>query len=250
MICVACGLGTNTAAVLVGLHENGIRPDLLVFADTGAEMPHTYAYIGVLREWLARVGFPDLTIVRDANTTILQDCEKRKALPAVAYGFKTCSQRFKVQPQDKFMNSHEPAREVWARGEQITKVIGYDADEPQRAKDYIDTKYRNWYPLIEWGWGRDECVEAIKRAGLPQPGKSSCFICPNMRQSEIRAMAAKYPELADRAIAIEKNANLSAIAGLGRNWSWGALLSNPEMFDFDDGGKSMPCGCYDGGGDD
>lgn len=245
MIYVACGLGTNTVAMLVGLHDRGIRPDVLVFADTGAEMPHTYNYISILGKWLELVGFPELTIVRD-KTTIIQDCMKRSALPSVAYGYKTCSQRFKVQPQEKFMNNYEPALAAWARGEQITKVIGYDADEPQRAKDYIDTKYRNWYPLIEWGWGRDECVASIKRAGLPQPGKSSCFICPNMRQSEIRSMAEKYPHLAEKAVEIERNADLSTIHGLGRNWSWDDLLNNRELFPFNDGDKTMPCGCYDG----
>ena len=65
-IIVAYGAGTNSTALLVGLHERGIRPDLICFADTGGERPETYAYLDVLDEWLKKVGFPLLVRVRYA----------------------------------------------------------------------------------------------------------------------------------------------------------------------------------------
>ena len=42
---VSFGGGTNSAAMLVGLHQHGIPVDLILFADTGAEQPHTYCFI-------------------------------------------------------------------------------------------------------------------------------------------------------------------------------------------------------------
>ena len=50
---VSFGGGTNSAAMLVGLHQHGIPVDLILFANTGAEQPHTYCFIETMNEWLA-----------------------------------------------------------------------------------------------------------------------------------------------------------------------------------------------------
>ena len=247
MLFVSYGAGTNSTAMLIGMRDIGITPDLILFADTGGEKPHTYNYIDVMNNWLSNNGMPTITIVKSPNETLEESCIKNKCLPSVAYGgFKTCSQRFKIAPQDKYLNNLDEARLVWSDGGKIIKAIGFDADEPQRAKKYDSKKYDQWYPLLEWDWGRDECIEAIKKSGLPLPGKSSCFFCPNAKKSEIRELKYQYPELALRAVEMEDNADLTTISGLGRNWAWGDLLKNGELFDFDDRPSDMPCGCYDG----
>ena len=147
------GGGTNTTAMIVGLAARNIRPDLIIMADTGAERPHTYAHIEIMQEFLRMIEFPKITIVKkvDKNGEVLtleDDLIKNKALPSVAYGFKTCSQKYKTQPVDKFLNNHPDAIAAWKRGERITKFIGFDADESHRAKDYDDSKYKVEYPLI------------------------------------------------------------------------------------------------------
>ena len=43
---VSFGGGTNSAALLIGLYKHKIPIDLITFADTGAEHPHTYQFIG------------------------------------------------------------------------------------------------------------------------------------------------------------------------------------------------------------
>lgn len=88
--------------------------------------------------------------------------------------------------------------------------------------DLADPKYSKWYPLMEWGWDREECIRQIEAAGLPQPGKSSCFFCPSMRAEEIIDLREHYPDLFRRALALEDNAkaNLKTVRGLGRNYSW------------------------------
>jgi len=247
MIIVSYGGGTNSKALLVGMYERGINPDAILFADTGGERPHTYNDLEAMQVWLEEIGFPLIVTVKVASRTLEQDCLTRKALPSVAYGgFKTCSQRFKAEPQEKWLNNWEPAKAAWKAGHKVTKAIGFDADEPQRAKKYDSKKYSQWYPLLDWDWGRDECIEAISRAGLPQPGKSSCFFCPNSKASEIRETAEQYPDLIARAIAMEENAELTNIKGLGRDWKWGDMLKTDDMFSFPDRFTQMPCDCYDG----
>lgn len=246
MIIVSFGAGTNSTAMLVGMHERGINPDAILFADTGAERPYTYCHLRDVNKWLGKVGFPIITTVKSPNVTLEADCLKRAALPSLAYGFKTCSQRFKAEPQEKWVRNWPPALGVWATGHRITKAIGIDADEQHRAKKYDTEKFNTWYPLMDWDWGRDECVAAIERGGLSQPGKSSCYFCPSMRPHEVRQLKEQYPELAKRALAMEANADLTNIKGLGRNWAWRDLLATDDMFAAEYHSIELACGCYDG----
>lgn len=230
---VSFGGGTNSVALLIGLHKNNIPVDLITFADTGAEHPHTYQFVEVMEKWLTERGMPKITVVRtvdyNGNRFSLEtECLRSHTLPSIAYGYKRCSHKHKIAPQEKFCNNYPPCREVWRQGEKITRFIGYDAGELkryERSRKYNETdkKYNNRYPLIEeWHWSRNDCIRQIEAAGLPQPGKSSCFFCPSMKRQEILALKERYPDLLQRAIALEENAMpyLKSVKGLGRGYSW------------------------------
>ena len=68
----------------------------------------------------------------------------------------------------------------------------------------------------------DNCIRAIQEAGLPLPGKLSCFFCPGMKRDEVEALKRQHPDLYRRALAIEENAmpHLKTVKGLGRNYAW------------------------------
>lgn len=240
---VSYGGGTNSTALLIGLHERGERPDAITFADTGSERPETYAYVATMNAWCKRVGFPEIVTVMKGGRaeTLEENCLRMKMLPSAAYGYKGCSHKYKIEPQEQWANNDERCKAAWAAGEKVVKMIGYDADEEHRAKIPEDKKYTYHYPLVEWGWGRDECVDAIARAGLCQPGKNACFFCPSSKPKEIRMMAATHPELIIRALELEANAETTAVKGLGRNWSWRNLLATEEMFEFP---ATVDCDCY------
>jgi hypothetical protein len=55
---VSNGLGVDSMAMLVGMVQRGIRPDLTLTANVGAEKQETYDYISTLQDRLASVGFP------------------------------------------------------------------------------------------------------------------------------------------------------------------------------------------------
>lgn len=257
IVLVSNGGGTNSTALLCGMVERGEpAPHAILMADTGdwengkpGEKPHTYEYRAMFSRWLVDHGYPSVTTVRKGGNgrTLEEDCRIKSMLPSIAYGYKTCSHKFKIEPQEKWANNDPACRAAWARGEKVVKLIGYDADEPERAQLFECNKYRNRYLLIEWGWGRDECIEAIKRAGLPLPGKSACFFCPNSSPAEIRELASAYPALAQRALEMEASASLTTIKGLGRRFSWADVLAQGEMFPEIYTKREMPCGCYDGG---
>lgn len=249
---VAYGGGTNSTAMLVWMYENNQRPDLILFADTGGEKPYTYDHIKVVNAWLESIGFPQIVITWKrgriyVGETLEENCLRKNMLPSVAYGFKSCSLKYKVQPQDMYCNNNADCKALWAAGWKVNKYIGFDADEVRRAKFHTDEKYEFIYPLISAGWGREECVQAIARAGLPQPGKSACFFCPSSKKKEILDLRDQYPDLMKRALAMEAQANLTSVKGLGRSFSWQEFLNKQDAPDlFSDAGKEMDCGCYDG----
>ena len=258
---VSFGGGTNSTALLIGMYRKKIPVDLILFADTGAECPHTYNHIKLFNEWLINHGMPEITVVKNVDKegnifTLEQECLQSHSLPSIAYGWKKCSLKYKVGPQDKFCNNFEPCKAVWDRGEKVIKYIGYDAGEERRKEnafsiDLQDKKYKKVYALIDCSWYREDCIRVRQEEGLPLPGKSSCFFCPSMKKAEIKALRRKYPELFDRAIAIESNAkeNLLKVKGLGRNYAWKDWIdwedSQISMCDFYDE-NNIPCSCYDG----
>ena len=251
VIIVTYGAGTNSTALLIECFNRGIKIDLIIFSDTGAERPHTYQYVKTFSKWLVDNGMPEIVTVRKGGNgeTLEEECLRMKCLPPIAYGFKTCSHKYKIQPVDKYLNNWQPSKDVWKKDEKATKFIGFDADESHRIKDFTDDKYEVRYPLVEWDMGRDDCIKTIQDAGLCLPGKSACFFCPNSKQSEIKQLQHVYPDLAKRCIEMEANAmeSLTQIKGLGRNFSWTDLMNNPDMFEDDfDFTPEMTCGCYDG----
>ena len=108
---VSYGGGANSTALLVGLHQHRIPVDLILFADTGGEHPHTYAYLDIMDRWLKDHGMPEITRVykttKDGRRLTLEDeCLKSGTLPSIAYGFKRCSLKHKIGPQEKFCNNN------------------------------------------------------------------------------------------------------------------------------------------------
>jgi len=246
---VSYGMGTNSTAMIIEMWRRGEPIDVITAADTGGERPETYDYLKLFNEWCVSKGLPEIIVVRATFQgeveTLEQNCLRKNMLPSIVYGYKSCSLKHKVQPQDKWFNNYQPARDVWKDGRRVIKCLGYDAGEPQRAQPREDDKYIYRYPLVDWDIDRDGCVESILSEGLPLPGKSSCFYCPNSKQGQILALP---DDLKDRAIAMERNANLTVMAGLGRTWRWEDLIRSDrdQIKMFPELDNEMPCGCYDG----
>lgn len=246
----AYGGGLNSAALAIGCYERGIEVDIRLMARM-PEWPETFDHVSIMDNWLRdRTGI-GITFVSEERWTLEEECLREHTMPSIVLGMRSCSDKYKIRPQNRFLRQWWKAIDAWSQGEKVTKLVGFDAGESHRIKEFPSTLWENRYPLVEWGWGREECVEAIKRHDLPIPRKSSCFFCPEMQWHEIAELNEKHPDLMRRAIALEVgNTKMLTAKGLARSMSWKDALVKIQEGKIDELPKRMrriPCACFDGG---
>lgn len=267
---VSYGGGVNSVAVLVRLAQLGQVPAAIVMADPGSERRGTIEYRDhVLPDWLARHGFPQVTVIdritegqhvaRAWRLERLEDeCLRLASLPSVAYGWKKCSAKYKGDTQRWWAARQPWAQAEWAAGRKLAKVIGYDVDELRRVRSAMQNEWEAErfvprYPLVEVRWDRDRCIEEIEAAGLPVPPKSACTFCPNNTLQEWVELRRDEPEAFARAVEMSRRAE----ATLTSPDVVGLMRCNPhgkrQLHVWADGGydgerlgdreDAMPCEC-------
>lgn len=190
-VVVSQGVGVNGMAMILGWRTYGLpTPAALLFANVGSEKFETYAYIPVMNDWLDSVGWPRLTVVKNkspiaGDASLHDECLRKSVLPSLSYGGHSCSIKWKVEPQLKWVRDtfgwSQPRRKrgaaerpdgTFRHGPTITKLVGYDAGpkDARRVKNATEKwppGHNNRYPLIEWGWDRRKCIDVIIAARLP-----------------------------------------------------------------------------------
>lgn len=125
-IVVSYGGGTNSAAMLCGFRDRGIIPSLILFADTGGELPSTYNHITLMskqtQQWW---GIPIVTVEKlyqGKSESLEQNCIRKNTLPSLAFGRKAYSMKHKIEPQVQYVKRWMDQQGL----KMITKAIGYD----------------------------------------------------------------------------------------------------------------------------
>lgn len=260
---VCFGGGVDSTAMLVAMKRQGIIPSIITFADTGAEKPETYDHVRLMDEWLMSWGAPKVTWCKK-NTKestpyndLTGNCLDNETLPSLAFGMKSCSIKWKQDPQDKFLkgatkgpNQCEP-HPLWTEsqetGRKIVKLIGYDASPADiRRSSKIKTEDDHFlycYPLQQLGWTRQDCIAAIIEEGLPVPIKSACWFCPASKQWELYWLAGNHPELFEKACEIERTALLGRHSRFDtlQFGNWDVIVSSKEKR-FPSGASSVGLG--------
>ena len=248
-VVVCYGGGVDSTAMLIALRDQGIRPDLITFADTGAEKPETYEQVRRMDEWLIAQDFPTVTwckkipLASTGYDDLAGNNLHNDTLPSLAFGMKSCSVKWKQGPQDKVItgaisgpNKCEPHQIWWdsfATATRIVKLIGYDAGpaDIRRSQKVTNPKpkalkpgqkapkpdpFAYAYPLQQLGWKREDCIARIIEEGLQVPIKSACFFCPASQKWELFWLAGKHPHLLLAALRIEHQAMV------GKHSRWGS----------------------------
>jgi hypothetical protein len=220
------GAGLNSTAMIIECRNRGYTPDWILFADTGSELPGTLDHVERMRQWAA--GWCDIVTVRWTRQDELgaeplhESCLRTGHLPSKAYGLAGCTDKWKIQPMDRWRKLHGVQSGAFA--------VGYDAGEAKRIKRACERGdmpgFTAWYPLIAWGIDRAGCKAICDAVGI-SVGKSSCFMCPNMKKHEWVALRNEQPKFFEIAVRIERNAAEHGNFGRGGNGlHWKGGLSN------------------------
>jgi len=241
---VSYGGGKNSTALIIEMWNREIRPDAIVFADTGEEKRETYVFIERFNDWLLSVGFPSITVVRYE----IQNPKPRKrvlrrfrpqdwknwelaiadmATKAWENHFRQ-SYKYRTLGEECVILETIPAKAYGQGGcsskwkIEVTRkwcerhignchtAVGIHFGEQRRVLDKAGNFPQHPdnifvnYPLIEWGIDELRCLEIMMDALGEIPPKSACWFCPNASASEVLALKESNPELFELGCYIEK----------------------------------------------
>ena len=192
---ISWGAGVNSTAI-IALHLLGElqgKPEV-VFADTGGELPETYRYIDQVSDMLSAEGwkitrihpmvFPELYSKRAAGKELYHLLWEMKIVPSMKY--RVCTSRYKIRPLRRYAHGRK-------------KMLGICADELKRMRDDPEAVY----PLRNYT--RDDCVNLIAAAGLPEAHKTGCYFCPFQPKAQWLSLFDNHPELWSKVVELENN---------------------------------------------
>jgi len=198
----SCGGGTQSAAIAALIVRGDLpRPTHSVIVDTGREKSSTWAYYeSTLRPRLSAVGVDLVRLPKDRFATVDLYSHKGELL------LPTFTTTGKLQT----FCSAEWKRDVitrWARSVGVEKAnnwIGISADELRRVRQGRRQWFSPWYPLVEMGLRRVDCVRLVESMGWPTPPRSSCWCCSNMGPREWQELKDHAPDDWARAVNLER----------------------------------------------
>jgi hypothetical protein len=149
--------------------------------------------------------------------------ELRKAGTVPQFGGEhICSLKFKAWVIERWFaeNLAQPVRHAFGYNASETKRVekseaanarrvafGFNAEEHKRidkALRYDSPLRQSFYPLVEWGWTRDDCIDYLHRALGVLWHKSACVQCPfNALKDDALRRHYQHPEQVADAMLLE-----------------------------------------------
>ena len=206
----------STCLVIMALEGLIERPDWIVFADTGSEMPYTTEIVEIIKEKCASADPPLPFVTVEQGEAFHVAYTNNNALPVI--GIRSCTSKWKIEPIKRFMRTKVGN----GRGKVIAETwLGISTDERRRANPSSDKWSSRRYPLLELNMSRDDCKFFLKSRGL-NVKKSGCFMCPYQSGRQWASLNLKHPELF--AMALDMETRAKKVRGF-RGGLWGSRRS-------------------------
>lgn len=193
--------GKDSTAMLLRLMELGEQIDEVLFCDTYKEFPAMYKHIEKVRDLVESKGIKFTTIKseKDFDYYLLEHKPNRKkdkysecsGYSWCSFCSRWCSQLLKIQVIKKYLKEKK----------NLIQYVGIAADETKRLEREIAKKDNKLFPLVEWGWTEQDCLNYCYEKGFDWDGlythfkRVSCWCCPLQSLEELRALRKHYPAL-------------------------------------------------------
>lgn len=201
--------GKDSAALAIYMRDK--IPEMeYFFTDTGAELPEVYDYLDQLEDYLGKP-ITRLGLERPFEHLLKQH---NGFLPSP--NTRWCTREMKIRPFEK-----------WVGEDTVITYVAIRADEDRDGYKSTKTSIVPKFPFKEDGLVRSDIDRLLKQSGVGWPSyyewrsRSGCYFCFFQRKSEWISLAARHPDLFERAKAFEKD---DTGAGKGYTWSQGETL--------------------------
>lgn len=200
---LSCGLGTQSTAMVILVHQGILeKPDVVLFADTGEEMPETLKHLHRVKSLCNQMGVNFQVVKGYDGLPLLDYYKQRGTIPMI--GFRSCTQKFKITPQRHYMRSIVGNQNGVLLAE---SWVGITTDEIKRVRT-SDVKWSGLkYPLINLNLSRDDCIKINTDFGW-HVGKSGCHCCPYQSGKRWADVKENYPDLFLRSMETENKYKL------------------------------------------
>lgn len=220
---LSLGAGVQSSVCALASACGDLPPvERAIFADTMGEPESVYQWLDWLETQLPfpvdRVSKGDLA----ADTTEVRLSKKsgkvymRSLIPFFtmmpdgksAIMMRKCTTDYKILPIRRRIRELIEKKGT-IRNTRALQHIGISTDEAHRMKDSQCSYIDHYYPLIEAGWSRSDCLAWAAKKELGPPPRSACGYCPYHSDKEWLRIKTKEPEAFQKAIDMEAKMNAS-----------------------------------------
>ena len=193
---IAFSGGKDSTAMLLRLLELGKPVDKIMFADTTLEFPEMYSWIKKIEKLINK----EITVVKSSKSfdSWFYGIPKRGAAGkrGLIRGFPLkafpCywTREAKVKPMEKEQG----------KGNIIYIGIAKDEEKRSKAKQYVGRTNEYRFPLVDWGWTEQDCINYLEEKGLKHPlidrfKRTGCWLCPKQNKHSLKSLYLYYPKL-------------------------------------------------------
>lgn len=214
---ISLGAGVqSTVMALMAAHGELPMPDCAIFADTQFEPEEVYAHL----DWLeAQLPFPVYRVTEgnlreDTLAGLNSTGQKFSVIPfftETGIGRRQCTREYKIVPiRRKIAELVGPKK----RKNAVRQWIGISTDEAMRMKPSGVAYVQNWWPLIDEGMSRQDCLRWFEKTHPDRVlAKSACVACPFHNDAMWRDMKLNDPASFEQAVEFDhaiRNSGTSA----------------------------------------
>lgn len=182
--------GKDSTAMLIRLLELNTPIDYIVFADTGFEFPEMHGYIKKVEKYIKRkitILKPNEELFKKWFYGIITRGKNKGNVRGYPLIVHPCwwARESKIKPLQKYQKDSDIV------------YIGIAYDELKR----VSKEKNNFkYPLIEWKWTEQDCINYLNKKGLFNPlytkfNRLGCWICQKQKKASLYSLYKHYPLL-------------------------------------------------------
>lgn len=192
----SCGV---TSAVAATLTLERYPDAILAYCDTGSEHPDNVRFLADCERWL---GTKILVLKSKKYKDIWDVFEKRRFLNSPKGAL--CTVELKKLVRRDFEDLDD------------LQIFGFDVSEKERAARFVENnpEVKTWFPLIEAGLTKAECLKMIAAAGIELPAmyrlgyrNNNCIGCVKGGAGYWNKIRRDFPEVFARMAAMERTLN-------------------------------------------